>query len=109
MPAHWFEPGDPCYCTVTVTNADPDPLTGYPLFVILDVYEQLFFAPSFSMTPEAYPGPWASGDTLIDVIPLFIWPDTGTAASGIFWYAALVDPTGSFILGEWDSWEFGWE
>ncbi len=28
MPSHWFSPGNPCFCTVTVTNTDTYPLTG---------------------------------------------------------------------------------
>ena len=109
MPSHWFHPGNPCYCTVTVTNVESVTLTGYPLFVILDVYGLLFFAPSFTTTFETYPGPWNPGETIVEALPSFSWPDTGTSASGILWYAALVDPTGTFIVGEWDSFEFGWE
>ncbi len=109
MPSHLFHPGDPCFCTVTVTNADPEPLIDHPLFVILDAYGTYFFAPSFTQTPENYPGPWLAGATTVDVIQSFLWPDTGTSASGLVFYAALTDPEVTKIVGEWDSFEFGWE
>jgi hypothetical protein len=109
MPAHQYRPGDPCYCTVTVTNGDPEPLINHPLFLILDVYGEIFFAPSFTTDFDYYPGPWPPGTTPVDALPVFTWPDTGTSASGIVWYAAITDPTVTRIVGEWDSWEFGWE
>ena len=109
MPSHLFHPDDLCFCKVTVTNAEPDPLTNHPLFVILDAYGVYFFAPSFTQTPETYSGPWPAGNSDIEVIPEFAWPDTGTGASGLFFYAALTDPAVTHIVGEWDTWEFGWE
>ena len=109
MPVHMYHAADPCYCTVTVTHAGPDPLTNHPLFVILDAYGTYFFAPSFTQTPENYPGPWPAGTTPVEVIPPFSWPDTGSSASGLFFYAALTDPLITHIVGEWDSFEFGWE
>jgi hypothetical protein len=109
MPSHLFRPGDPCYCSVTVINADTAPLTEYPLFVILDVFGDYFFAPSFTQTPDYFPGPWSTGVTIIEVLPEFEWPETGTSASGIIWYAALTDPAVTHIVGQSDSWEFGWE
>ena len=109
MPTHHFRPSDTCYCTVTVTNGDPGSLDDNPLFLILDVYGGLFFGPSFTQDADWYPGPWPSGDTRVEAIPAFIWPETGTSATGIFWYAALTDPAVTQIVGEWDAWEFGWE
>jgi hypothetical protein len=109
MPSHHYQPGDPCYVTVTVTNADTQPLTDHPLFLILDVYGEVFFAPSFTTDFDYYPGPWPQGATPVEALPEFEWPDTGTEASGIIWYAALTDPAVTRIVGEWDMWEFGWE
>jgi hypothetical protein len=108
MPAHQYRPGNPCYCTVTVTNADPEPLIDHPLIVILDVYGEYFYAPSFTGDFDYYAGPWPAGATPVETLPEFTWPDTGTSASGIVWYAAITDPAVTRIVGEWDSWEFGW-
>ncbi len=109
MPTHHFRPGDACYCTVSVTNGEPGSLDDNPLFLILDAYGALFFGPSFTHDADWYPGPWPSGDTRVEAIPAFIWPETGTSATGIFWYAALTDPAVTQIVGDWDAWEFGWE
>jgi predicted outer membrane repeat protein len=108
MPAHQFRPGDTCYCTVTVTNGEAEPLTDYPLFLILDVFGDYFYAPSFAREFEYYPGSWPPGTTPVEALPEFTWPDTGTSASGIVWYAAITDPAVTRIVGEWDFWEFGW-
>jgi hypothetical protein len=108
MPAHQYRPGDPCYCMVTVTNGDPEPLIDHPLIVILDVYGEYFYAPSFTGDFDYYAGPWPHGTTPVDALPVFTWPDTGTTASGIIWYAAITDPAVTRIVGEWDAWEFGW-
>ena len=109
MPTHHFKPSDTCYCLLTVTNSELDALDNNPLFLILDVYGGLFFGPSFTHDADWYPGPWPTGDTCVEAIPAFIWPETGTSATGIFWYAALTDPALTQIVGEWDAWEFGWE
>lgn len=110
MPAHHYDVGDTCFCSVTVCNAESNSLTGYPLFVILDLLGSLYFAPSFNsfdhylhLYPEFTPG-----ETVIEVIPEFIWPDTPQSQSGIMWFSALVNPEVTEIVGTMDSWEFGW-
>ncbi len=109
MPSAHYVPGDPCFCTVTVTNAGSEPLIEHPLFLILDAYGELFFGPNFTGDVAWYSNLWSVGITQIEAIPSFIWPDTGTSASGIIWYAALTDPAMTRIFGEWDSFRFGWE
>ncbi len=109
MPAHWFAPGDPCNCTATVANAEMETLSGFPVFLVLDVFGAYYYAPGFTSEFDYYPGPWPAGVTSIAAIPGFFWPDTGSTASGLVWYSALTDPDVSTIVGSWDSWEFGWE
>ncbi|MCD4654962.1 hypothetical protein K8T06_13630, partial [bacterium] len=86
----------------------PVPLDHHSLFVILDVYGDLFFAPSFTQEMDAWSGPWIPGETQVEVLPEFNWPETGSSANGIYWYAALTIPDVSDIYGEWDMFEFGW-
>lgn len=109
MPDVVFQAGETCWCRVTVTIAGADPLVNHPLWVILDVYGDLFFAPSFSSEADAWPGPWSPGITEISVLDPFTWPETALSAAGIYWYAALTTPDASSIYGKWDSFEFGWE
>ncbi|MBN1295568.1 hypothetical protein JXA80_02230, partial [bacterium] len=59
--------------------------------------------------PDAWPGPWIPGETRVPVVDPFVWPATGTSASGILWYAALTVPDISALYGEYDIASFGWE
>ncbi|MBN1356485.1 hypothetical protein JXA40_09530 [bacterium] len=111
MPSHMFRAGDVCACKAAVCNSGPDPLAGYPLFVILDVFGSYFFAPSFNTEFDWYLNDYPSfptGSTVVNVLPAFTWPEAGTAA-GLMWYAALTDPNITGLHGEMDAWEFGWE
>ncbi len=110
MPSHHFKPGDTCSCSVTVCNATEKNLTGYPLFVILDVLGEYFFAPSFSdydnyltLYPEFQPG-----ETTITVIPEFPWPENAGTLDHVLWYAALTNPEITALFGSMDTWEFSW-
>jgi len=77
------------------------------LFVILDVYGTLFFAPGFSdfdyFMLDASPG-----ESEIEVLPEFIWPaGTGQAAS-IRWLAALTNPDMTALTGSIGEFTFSW-
>lgn len=100
-------PGDMVYCRVCVTNIDSLPITG-PLFVILDVFGDLFFAPEFNEF-SYFDMSFSTGSTWVDVLAPFVWPTTGTSADGVFFHAALTDAAITEIIGEWDSREFGWQ
>ncbi|HPQ41271.1 MAG TPA: hypothetical protein PLV45_12940, partial [bacterium] len=63
--------GDQCWCNASVFIRDTVPLYHHSLWVILDVYGDLFFAPSFNTTGDAWPGPWIPGETLIPVLEPF--------------------------------------
>jgi len=109
MPAHTFKPGDACSCRVFVHNEENEFLFEYPLFVILDVYGTLFYAPALAQTLDYYlPLHFPPGQTVFNVVPSFQWPTGAGEATGIYWYAALTNPEITAIFGEWDDWEFGW-
>lgn len=110
MPGHTFHPGDRCMCKVTVCNATGKELRGLPLFVILDAFGSYYFAPSFSSYDhylDMY-GSFMPGQTDIDVLHEFIWPDGAGEGSGIVFHAALTNPSITQISGSMDSWMFGW-
>ena len=111
MPDESFEQGDPCWCHVHVDNFDGVTLTGYPLFVILDVFGEMFFAPSFgsfdsylSLHPTFPPG-----RTTVVVLPEFPWPAVSGTVTGINWYAGLTDPDMTVLYGSLGTFAFGWE
>ncbi|MBN1551898.1 S8 family serine peptidase, partial [bacterium] len=107
MPAHHFAPEDTCACMVSICNPQNMTEENIPLFVILDVFGSLFFAPSFTGF-DHYTVTLAPGIMQFDVIPFFKWQRGAGDADGIFWYAAITDQRITQIRGEWDSWEFGW-
>jgi len=103
--------GDICWCNVYVDCYETAPLVGYPLFVILDVFGELFFAPDFS-DYDSYADIhtfFNPGRTVVEVLPEFTWPAGTGSANGIIWYAALVTPDLSSLYGEMDMFSFGWE
>lgn len=107
MPSQHFRPGDPCGCRVIAANPGPESHAEVPLFVILDVYGMLFFAPNFSnfdhFTINLEPG-----SQEIVVLDDFIWPSISGSAEGIVWYAAMTDRSITALFGEMDMWSFGW-
>jgi len=108
MPAHTFTAGSPCSLSATVCNAGDTELSGLPLFVILDVYSQYWFAPDWGQTPDFTARAYAPGVTDLTTIPPFDWPAGAGAASGIFFYGALTDAAVTHLVGQMGSWEFGW-
>ncbi len=109
MPGTHFVPGDTFACSALVCNRESDNLTGYPLFVILDVYGTYFFAPSFNSSfdnfSQQYPA-FSAGETSITVLPEFTWPAAGSGQATF--YGALTDPDMTSIFGEWEMFPFSW-
>ncbi len=107
MPKTLFHGGDLFYLNVYACN-DRDWHVNVPLFVILDVYGELFFAPSFSAFDhyniELLPHELA----LQEVIPEFYWPSGVGEAQNILFYAGMTDPDITYLFGEYDYVSFGW-
>lgn len=111
MPSQMFHTGETCSCMVRACNATGATLSGYPLFVVLDVYGSYYFAPSFGSFDNYlidYPV-FEPGLTEITVLPAFEWPSGVGSASNIVWYTAFTDPGISQLFGALGSWSFGWE
>ncbi|MCD4654029.1 amidohydrolase family protein [bacterium] len=106
MPAHDFGPDDNCYLKVHICNPDTS-LGETPLFVILDVYGDLLFAPDFNEFGY-YRINLLSGLQTKTVLPDFAWPAGAGSASGLYWYAGMTNPEISSLLGDMDTWEFAW-
>jgi hypothetical protein len=111
MPAHFFRPGDECWCKATVCNAEGEPLNGYPLFVILDIHGFYFFAPSMRPFIDNYIDELPvipEGSTEITVIPGFLWPENAGTLRRIVWYGFMTDPELTKVIGDMGIWRFGW-
>ncbi|HPQ39965.1 MAG TPA: DNRLRE domain-containing protein [bacterium] len=77
------------------------------LWLMLDVYGQYFFYPTWGLSPDyilqSYPANYLTVDTLME----FQWPAGAGAAQGIkFWAAFIDDETGAVT---YDFVQFGWE
>ncbi|MBN1355808.1 hypothetical protein JXA40_06000 [bacterium] len=107
MPSEFFRPGSPCSCRVFTCNPTGQTVPDIPLFVILDVSGQYFFAPGFSGL-DFYRIDLAPGITEIEVLPEFPWPAGAGSTDGITWLAAMTNPQITRLFGEMDTWEFGW-
>jgi hypothetical protein len=107
MPSNMFGPGNHCYCTVYVCNPGQTTYKNTPVFVVLDVYGLYFFAPSFSDF-DSYLFDIAPGIQIIEVLPSFNWPSGAGSATGIYWYAAMTDPEMTGLIGNMDTFAFGW-
>ena len=100
-------PGDMTSCTVSVWNPGPSKLTGYPLFVILDIFGAYFCAPDFSDF-DYYNLPFPEGSTPVTVLDEFQWPHGAGSLWGAVWYSALTNPQMNALYGNLDTMTFGW-
>lgn len=109
MPTHAFQVNDPCYLHIWICNPTGVPIVDVPLFIILDVYGELYFSPSWNQSLDFHYLTVDSGETLLVAIPDFVWPKINGSAHGLMFYSALTDPAITKIWGDYDWWEFGWE
>lgn len=107
MPTRMLHPGDACECLVYVCNPGIERYENVPLFVILDVYGELFFAPSFGDS-DHYTINVLPGRFTLEVLKEFAWPEGAGSAEGITWYAGMTTPEMTDLFGVYDSWVFGW-
>jgi hypothetical protein len=107
MPSDMFHPGDPFECSVVIENRGDASLNDLPVFLILDVYGDLFFMPEageFSYYALNIP----PGQTILKAVPMFRWPEGSGSAGGITWYAGITDYTFQKVLSNIDTCVFGW-
>lgn len=108
MPSLLYHNGDTFYCNVRICNPDSVAYPGTPVFMILDVYGMLFFAPDFNEF-DYYLRDVIPGETIIEILPAFSWPPGSGSASGIHWYAGMTNPSMTELFGELDMVTWGWE
>lgn len=107
MPSDYFTVGDSCYCTVTVCNKTGSPMMDTPIFVILAILDQFYFAPSFSgfdLFTEDLP----VGSRTLNILNPFEWPSNTGSFDGAIFYAAMTNTAMTQIIGSYDAFSFGW-
>jgi len=112
IPMEYVSPGDTFFVEATVCN--PDALmTDVPFFALLDVgIGEYWFYPSWAHYPpdvDYAEMDLPTGETVVEVIPAFTWPDTGHSAfSGIIIYGALLNQEMTAIIGDLGMVTFGY-
>jgi hypothetical protein len=102
-----FRPGDSFSLVVTIGKPDSQSYFDQPLCVILDLYGDYFFYPSWDRFFD-----YALVDLTIFIesfrILQFDWPDVTGNADGIVFHAAVLGSDMMSVAGNVDSVEFGW-
>lgn len=107
MPTQYYTAGTSCWCRVSVCNTTNETFTDVPVFVVLDVYGMILFAPGFTEFDQ-YLMELEPGQTVIEVLPEFTWPAGAGSAGNIIWYAAMTDPGITELFGDYGVFTFGW-
>ncbi len=111
MPSHVFHSGDRCELRVVFCNSESQPLYNHPLFVVLTLLGEYWFAPEWTRGEDGFNHftltfPPGTKEQLI--LPEFAWPVTGTSFSGALFVAAVTDPVYDHVVGDIAYWEFSW-
>ncbi len=107
MPQQFYYPGSICSCEILMCNPGPDILADVPVFAILEIAGNYFFAPSFGAF-DHYTQTLPPGWTSIKVLEAFPWPENSGSYSMANWYGAMTDEAVTRILGTFDIFSFSW-
>lgn len=115
MPLSHYRPGDICYLNAEICNPGSESGGMYPLFVILDVFGEYWFWPSWvHHEPPDFQIDYREielkpGLQLLGIIPPFPWPSGAGSLSGIVFWGALTNREITDILGVYDriEWSYG--
>jgi len=103
-----YRAGDTFSLTVTACNGSREEPIENPIFVILDVYGEYFFAPSWSSF-DYYKWEVPPCSCISKEILMFIWPYGAGQGTGLIIYCAMTDVSFSEIIGDFSMCMFGWE
>jgi len=117
LPALTVHPGAPFWVQGHVDNPGPDRLRQINVCFVLGVFGEYWFwprwrhyAPPLSTDIDFQTFDFDTGTADIEVVPPFIWPDTGgDSVSGIHFYGALLDSSFQAIIGNYAdvTWGYG--
>jgi len=110
-----IHPDEPFFVNGHLVNDTLD-LSGTQVFFMLDVYGEYWFWPSWSYY-DAAAGTGVDyntmdvplGDTIVNVLEPFIWPDTGPATvTGLRFWGAMVNASAGGLVGSYGMVEWGY-
>ncbi len=108
MPSKLFSAGDTCFLSAGIYNPGPV-LPFVPVFIILDAYGQFWCAPSWSNVEQFvdhYTYSLIVGETKIEVIPEFTWPDHMGEGTDLTFWGLLTDPSMTTAISNLAEWSF---
>ncbi|GEM_PF-4054276 len=105
MPAHEFKGGDPCWLDAIVCNPTEYTWDTFRLLVLLDIYNQYFFAPSWSQDIDWLDEEFPPGETTIRLFE-FAWPAGLGETSWFRFYAGVCTDDMTQLIGGIGYWEF---
>jgi hypothetical protein len=102
-----FVPGDPFLLDARLANTEPSPFN-VELYVILDVYGDYWFGPSWTQTIEAFHINGLLGVRTLEIFD-FNWPEIGSSADGIVFWAGMIREHDNELFGYLDRVEFAYK
>ncbi len=108
MPLEIYHPGDTCRVDAFVCVPGDQAMSGLPLFVMLYVAGEFFYGPGFTQNIDYYEGDYPPGETEVEIIESFFWPDGCGSYDGAMFIGAFLNQEMTMILGEFGYFVFGW-
>jgi len=101
-----YYPADLFKLDVLISNMDPVP-RDVLLYLMLDIYGEYWFAPSWSQDLDCYEITGLIGSRSIEILN-FLWPDVFSQAEGLYFWSAMLDKKTLYLFGYYDKAEFGY-
>lgn len=108
MPSAMFHPGDACGLDIDIENTGSGIYRESFLIVVLDVFGEVFFWPSWGSDLDYAPVSIPSGSSSEEILPAFSWPEDTGEADGLFFHTGILTAGSMELLSNIDSYEFGW-
>ncbi|MGB3974970.1 MAG: transglutaminase domain-containing protein [bacterium] len=103
-----FRAGDAFWLKCHVCNNSDTAIHDIPTAALLGVYGEFWFWPSWEQTFDAELRDYEPGLTTFFILEPFTWPSVGGHVQGLEFYAAILTPQLSEIIGEFGYLTFGY-
>ena len=107
VPLSNLYPGDEFFLQANICNTLPYPLDRSPVFVVLQVLDNFWFAPAWTEQLAYYDIDIPEGKTEVTVLPGFFWPENTGHGNATFW-AMITDMEIQIPIGSWSYVDISW-
>ncbi len=104
---YYFYPGDLFILRVLLSNPGPQTYESQPIAILLDVYSNYFWYPSWDQDFNFETVDIGIGFEQMEILN-FVWPMNCGRQDGIFFYGAILNKTLDEIIGNWSQVSFGY-